>query len=102
MNVKSVFFFIKDALHLLKRSSSGANILVTSSILGLYPNKNVGVYGMGKAAINNLVKWLSVELMEDNIRVNAIAPGLTRSKMTTKAIELAGENLPKKALAEPE
>jgi NAD(P)-dependent dehydrogenase (short-subunit alcohol dehydrogenase family) len=64
VNVKSVFFFIKEAYDLLKLSKDGANILVTSSISGVMPGKMVGIYAMSKAAIINMVKWMSQELMD--------------------------------------
>ena len=78
--MKSVFFFAKDALPLLKNSGN-ANILVTSSMSSVYPHKFLGVYAMGKAAIVNMVEWLAHELMDYNIRVNCIAPGVTRTNM---------------------
>ena len=59
----------------------GSNILITSSLSGVYPGKMIGIYAMSKAAIFNLAKWLSQELMEEGIRVNAIAPGFTRTNM---------------------
>lgn len=35
---------------------------------------------MTKAALENMVKWMSKELINDNIRVNAIAPGLIKTE----------------------
>jgi len=64
VNVKSVFFFIKESFDLLKLSKDGGNILVTSSLSGVMPGKIVGVYAMSKAAIINMVKWMSQELMD--------------------------------------
>ena len=59
VNVKSVFFFIKEALELLKISKDGSNILVTSSLSAVTPGKMLGVYAMTKASVVNMVKWLS-------------------------------------------
>ena len=42
----------------------------------------VGVYAMTKASLNNMVEWLAMELMDDNIRVNGIAPGIIPSKLS--------------------
>jgi dehydrogenase/reductase SDR family protein 4 len=72
VNVKSVFFFAKEALDLLKKSRDGANILVTSSLSAFMPSKMIGVYAMGKAALVNMVKFLAVELLDSNIRVNLL------------------------------
>jgi NAD(P)-dependent dehydrogenase (short-subunit alcohol dehydrogenase family) len=51
INVKSVFFFIKEAKDLLKKSSQGSNVLITSSLSGIQPGRIVGVYAMSKAAV---------------------------------------------------
>ena len=37
---------------------------------------------MGKAALDNMVKWLSQELMSDDIRVNGICPGLIATEFS--------------------
>ena len=72
---------------MLRLSKSGdANILVNASVLGRSPDKFIGVYSMGKAALINMAKWLSEELRVDKIRVNCIGPGFTETKMTEKAI----------------
>ena len=58
---------------------------------------------MGKAAIINMVEWLSHELMDYNIRVNAIAPGLTKTAMIKTMIDMGVEaSLPKGSMGYPE
>lgn len=101
MNVKSVFFFVKESFELLRLSKDGGSVLVTSSLSGVMPGKMVGVYAMSKASIINMVKWLSQELIDQNIRINAIAPGFTRTNMVKDELELGFDKyLPKKALAD--
>ena len=46
---------------------------------------NATLYSATKAAVENLTQGLSVELGPRNIRVNAIAPGYTRSEGTEAA-----------------
>ena len=93
---------IKEALHLLKKTGQ-ANILVTASSSGIQPNPLIGVYAMGKAAIINMVQWLAIELLEFNIRVNALAPSITRTNMIAREIELGVEQiLPKGAIGDPD
>ena len=43
----------------------------------------LGVYASTKAALENMVKWLSKELMDDDIRVNAISPGVIKTNFST-------------------
>jgi len=78
---------IKESLSLLKKARKGANVLMTSSMSAVDPFYTIGVYGITKAGINNMVKSLSVELMEDSIRVNAIAPGLVDTEMAAPFIK---------------
>lgn len=76
LNVKSPFFTIKESVHLLKKGGKESTILVVSSIAATSPSPMLGVYGMTKAALNNMVMWMSKELMDDDIRINSISPGL--------------------------
>ena len=79
INVKGSFFTIKEAKPWLDKGDH-PNILVISSVVGAYPSSALGVYSMTKAALNNMVKFLAVELRCDGIRINAIAPGLIKTK----------------------
>ena len=96
LNVKSTFFLIKESLEMLKKSTA-ANILVVSSVTGKNPNFTIGVYAMTKAALDNMVKGLSEELMGDNIRVNGIAPGLIRTEFSGPLWKM---DVPKQSIGE--
>ena len=54
-------------------------ILATSSGGGINPGYSTVPYGISKAGLNFLVAGLAAELAPFNVRVNAVAPGLTRS-----------------------
>lgn len=54
-------------------------IVIVSSIGGLIGSGVIGAYNISKAADFQLVRNLAVELGQHNIRVNAIAPGVTRT-----------------------
>ena len=54
LNLKSVFFLIKESKELLMKSTGGANVLVISSGSSEKPLPRVGVYAMTKAAMNNM------------------------------------------------
>eukprot|EP00347_Sterkiella_histriomuscorum_P017097 403350680 len=88
VNLKAQFFLIKEAHYLLKKSQRDANILVNASIFGKSPDKYTTVYSMSKAGLINMVKSLAMELMPDNIRVNAIGPGFIKTAMTDPLQEL--------------
>ncbi|CDW79680.1 dehydrogenase reductase sdr family member 4 [Stylonychia lemnae] len=99
VNIKGTFFMIKECVPLLKKGKD-ANILVTSSISAVYPTKYGGVYAMTKAALNNMVIWLSQELEQDNIRVNGIMPGAVVTSMTIGQQKAFQEKHPK-AFSQP-
>ena len=87
LNVKSIFFLIKEAKHLLLKANelSGkdeANVLVVSSVAGKNPHHTLGVYDMTKAALDNMVVWMAQELMNDSIRINGLAPGLIMTEFS--------------------
>ena len=62
----------------MKARKDGAIILI-SSIGGLRGSDVIGAYNISKAADIQLAKNLAIELGPDNIRVNAICPGLVRT-----------------------
>ena len=62
------------------RSNGGGKLINIASIVGLHPGRFQGIYSITKAGIISLTKSLAVELGADNIQVNAIAPGLVRTK----------------------
>ena len=62
-----------------KEKGGAANICVISSTSGKNPPPSIGIYGSTKAALDNMVKFLALELMGDGIRINSLAPGIIRT-----------------------
>ena len=71
-NVFSFFFMTK---HALRRMKKGASIINTASITAYQGHKTLLDYSATKGAIVTLTRSLSQALIEDGIRVNAVAPG---------------------------
>ena len=78
---------LTGALHLSKlvlpgmAAQGGGAVVMVSSIAGQLSVPNSGAYAISKAAVNHLTKQLAVEWGAQNIRVNAVAPGTTRTDM---------------------
>jgi 3-oxoacyl-[acyl-carrier protein] reductase len=68
----------------------GGSVINVSSIVGSQAQPNAVLYSATKAAVGNLTQGLAAELGARRIRVNAIAPGYTRSE-GTEAEGLYGE-----------
>ncbi len=85
-NLKSVFFLIKSLLPLLRRSK-GKSIVLLSSILASFGAPNVSLYSASKSGILGLAKSLSIELAEDNIRINCISPSYVNTTMIRSLLE---------------
>lgn len=77
-NILSSLWLVKLALPDMQAKKDGAVILI-SSIAGIKGSETLGAYGVSKAADMALVRNLAIELGKDNIRVNAIAPGLIKT-----------------------
>ncbi len=87
-NVVAAFDLIK-ILHpfLVKEKDEGqSSIINISSISGSYPVNLGSVYGMSKAAVNQMTKHLAVEWASDNIRVNALAPWYVNTERTRELL----------------
>lgn len=56
------------------------SIIIVSSVGGYIGSNSIGAYNMSKAADFQLIRNLAVELGPDNVRANAIAPGVIRTK----------------------
>lgn len=80
LNVTAVFNCAQAAAKVMKEQGGGV-ILNTSSMVSLYGQPSGVGYPASKFAVNGLTKSLARELGKDNIRVNAVAPGVTRTDM---------------------
>lgn len=82
INLKSTFFLAQAFLEYRLSQSEGGNLLLVSSETGAKCNDIP--YGLTKSAINSLVGGLARRVIRKGIRVNALAPGVTQTSMTTK------------------
>lgn len=80
LNVVAAFNCSKEAAKIMKEQGGGV-ILNTSSMVSIYGQSAGSGYPASKFAINGLTKSLARELGRDNIRVNAVAPGVTKTDM---------------------
>lgn len=77
-NLTSLWALAKLAVPVM--AGRGGGVLV-SSVAGAMAVPHAGASGASKAAANHLVRQLAFELADRQIRVNAVAPGTTRTDM---------------------
>jgi NAD(P)-dependent dehydrogenase (short-subunit alcohol dehydrogenase family) len=96
VNIRGYFFMSIEAGKLMKENGGG-RIVNTASINGLHPGPQQGIYSITKAAVINMTKAFARECAPLNIRVNALLPGLTKTKFAGALFE--NEKIHKMALA---
>ncbi len=89
LNVNAMFNVTKAVVPFMKEEKEGV-ILNTSSMVSIYGQPSGVGYPASKFAVNGLTKSLARELAPFNIRVNAVAPGITKTDMVA--------NLPKEMI----
>ncbi len=107
VNVKGYFRMIKACVPIMQKRGGG-KIINLASIAGRTPLPGMGVYSVSKAAVLMLTEALAVELAPLNIQVNAIAPGLVKTKFSAalwqnpQMYEAITKAIPQRRMAEPE
>jgi NAD(P)-dependent dehydrogenase (short-subunit alcohol dehydrogenase family) len=87
-NLASTVRFIKQATPYLETSKG--NVVIVSSTAGRYvlsPSQLLTVYGASKAGLNHFTRAVASELGPKGIRINAVAPGLTRGEYADEGLQ---------------
>lgn len=105
VNLSAVFRFSRKAGKIMKENQKGV-ILNAASVVAHYGNFGQANYVATKAGIIGLTKTMAKELGKYNVRVNAVAPGFTQTKMVEKVpekiLQMMAEKTPLKRLGKPE
>jgi NAD(P)-dependent dehydrogenase (short-subunit alcohol dehydrogenase family) len=78
-NLETAFFMSQAVSRELRRLRLKGSIVSVSSISGMNTAPFHIAYGTAKAAVVAMTRTMAVELALDNIRVNAVAPGVTET-----------------------
>ena len=105
LNLKAVFVCSQAAARIMKEQGGGV-IISTSSMVSLYGQPSGCAYPTTKFAVNGLTKSLARELAKDHIRVNAVAPGVTKTDMMSalpqELVDKISAGIPLGRVGEPE
>ena len=103
LNVTAVFNGCKAAETVMKGRGGSIN---TSSMVSLYGQPSGVGYPTSKFAVNGMTRSLARELGREGIRVNAIAPGVTRTDMVAalppELVQRISAPIPLGRMGEPE
>ena len=78
-NLETAFFMSQAVAAEIRSQQNPGSIISLSSISGMNTAPFHIAYGTAKAAIVAMTRTMAVELASDNIRVNAVAPGVTET-----------------------
>jgi len=109
-NLKNVFFCSQIAAKHMMEQGNGGAIVNISSQAGVVGAPERGPYSGAKGGVNNMTRTMAAEWAEHGIRVNVVAPTVTRSPMAEQAMSdsqafsdaVKTKNLLRGDLAEPE
>jgi len=106
LNLKGLFF-LSQAVARGMREQGGGRIVNVASTAGITPDI-LPVYSISKAGVIMATKVMAQQWAQFNIRVNAIAPGLTRTKFSEflwsnkDILPVAMQGTPLRRVAEPQ
>ncbi len=89
VNVRAPFFLVQQLLPILGDRSS---VILVSSLAADFAVGNLSAYAATKGAVDTLVKHFAALLGERGIRVNAVAPGIVATDMSSFAKTDAGRD----------
>jgi dehydrogenase/reductase SDR family protein 4 len=82
LNLKAVFFLSQRVAVEMKKRGKGGSIVNIASDSGFRPYPGMSAYSISKAAVMSLTEAFAQELGQYNIRVNCIAPSVTRTRLS--------------------
>lgn len=80
VNVGGYYHMAKAAMPELVKAHG--SIVMTSSVSGLGGDWNLFAYNTSKGAVSNMVRAMAMDAAKDGVRVNAVNPSFTVSRMT--------------------
>jgi len=105
-NVRSVYLCLQHQVRHMAAHGGGA-IVVNASVSGLRnPNPGLALYAASKAAVISLTRSAAMEYAEQDVRINAVAPGrvVTDMMLASRIMDMSAvaAGLPLRRMGRPE
>ncbi len=105
LNLTATFYCCRAVVPHMRERQSGA-IVNVASISGKEGNPNMIPYSVSKAGVICLTKALAREVIQDNVRVNCVAPGVIETplleQLQPEAVEYMRSKVPMGRMGRPE
>lgn len=107
VNIRGYFFMSAKGAKLMTKSGGGS-IVNTASVNGVIPGPFQGIYSITKAAVISMTHAFAKECATQNVRVNALLPGITDTKFASALVhnpqmsKLMGAHVPMGRVAQPD
>jgi NAD(P)-dependent dehydrogenase (short-subunit alcohol dehydrogenase family) len=85
-NLKGMFTLIKQSVPQM-RAQGGGTIITMGSEMGIVAVPESPAYNASKGGVIMLTRSLAIDLIRDNIRVNALCPGITRTPLLQAEVD---------------
>jgi 3-oxoacyl-[acyl-carrier protein] reductase len=82
-NLYGAFYCGQIAARQMVAQGEGGRIVHVASNSGIFGGRGRAAYGASKAGLINLTQTMAIELAEHGILVNAVAPGATKTRVTS-------------------
>jgi 3-oxoacyl-[acyl-carrier protein] reductase len=87
VNLTGVFHCLQEAGRAMAQQGSGGAIVVTASTNSFWVEQNMSPYNASKGGVVALVRTAALDLAAHGIRVNAVAPGVIRTRISEWVID---------------
>jgi NAD(P)-dependent dehydrogenase (short-subunit alcohol dehydrogenase family) len=87
VHLDGTFFCLQAAARIMIAQGTGGTIVNTASINATFGHRGLSAYCAAKAGIAMLTRVAALELAQAGIRVNAVAPGIVETGMTSQVVQ---------------
>jgi NAD(P)-dependent dehydrogenase (short-subunit alcohol dehydrogenase family) len=90
VNVKAIYYAARHVVPVMRKQGGGL-FLLTGSISSVCGMELQGVYGPSKGAVIQIARTMAVDYARDNIRVNAVCPGVVETPLLRRTAVESGD-----------